>query len=311
VPFRWTKPSLRGAIGLALLAQVSVNSGSGFAVRAFEVAGPAAMVLLRNGLGAIILLAVIRPRLRGVPRRAWAAVGCYGLALVVMNSFFYEAIGRLPVGPAVTVEMTGPLVLSVILSRRLRGWLWAAMAAGGVALISGFDVAQMNLAGTGLALCAGAAWACYILCARWVGKAFSSADGLALGMAVSALLAVPRGVVDLAVRPWTPAILGWGVLVALLATAIPYGMEMLALRGMPAAVFSVMTSVAPATAALAGWVIAGQSLTGWVLGGMALVAAASAGAALTERGDRRRARAQAAAAVVAEVADAGQDGDVG
>ncbi|MDR1798831.1 MAG: hypothetical protein LBR19_02960, partial [Bifidobacteriaceae bacterium] len=90
----------RLAIGLALLAQLSVNSGSGFAVRGFEVAGPAAMVLLRNGFGALILLAVIRPQVRGLTRRAWQAVGLYGLSLVVMNSFFYEAIGRLAVGPA-------------------------------------------------------------------------------------------------------------------------------------------------------------------------------------------------------------------
>jgi inner membrane transporter RhtA len=178
--------------------------------------------------------------------------------------------------------MMGPLVLSVILSKRWQGWLWAALAAGGVALISGVDVQDMNLVGTALALAAGAAWACYILCTRWVGASFKSADGLALGMAVSALLAVPRGVADLAGRPWTPAILGWGLLVACLATAIPYGLEMAALRSLPAAVFAVMTSVAPATAALAGWLIAGQALTGWVVGGMALVAAASAGAALSE-----------------------------
>ncbi|MDR2378339.1 MAG: hypothetical protein LBD70_02775, partial [Bifidobacteriaceae bacterium] len=124
--------SLKAALALAVAAQLAVNAASGFAVEAFAVAGPASMVLFRNGLSALALVALVRPRLAGLSREAWFAACGYGLALVVMNSFFYEAIELIAVGPAVTIEMLGPLALSVILVRRLRAWLWAALALAGV-----------------------------------------------------------------------------------------------------------------------------------------------------------------------------------
>ncbi|MDR1186159.1 MAG: hypothetical protein LBK95_01675, partial [Bifidobacteriaceae bacterium] len=205
--------SLRLALTLAIAAQLSVNASSGFAVRAFELTGPAAMVLFRNGLSALVLMAALRPRLRGRSRQEWAAAVAYGLAMVVMNSFFYEGIELLPVGPAVTIEMLGPLVLSVVLARRWRAWLWAALALAGVAMLSGLDFGGTQVAGTVFILMAGAAWAGYILCARWVGRVFKGGDGLALGMTIAALVAVPRGLPDLVSRPVTLEVLGWGALV--------------------------------------------------------------------------------------------------
>ncbi|MDR0366176.1 MAG: EamA family transporter, partial [Bifidobacteriaceae bacterium] len=279
--------SFQAAVVLALAAQLSVNAGSGFAVRAFEVTGPAAMVLLRNGIAAVVVLALIRPKLNQVTRRGWMAVGAYGLALAGMNSLFYEAIDLIPVGPAVTIEMLGPLALSVVLARQARAWLWAGTALVGVLMLSGFDLGGVNLVGAGLVLAAGACWAAYILAARWVGREFASADGLALGFAVAGLLSVPRGIGPLVDSGWSWQVAGWGLLVAMLGTLVPYWLEMWSLRGMPASVFGVMTAVAPASAALFGWLIAGQGMTWWIVGGMAMVTAASAGASLTRSPGQR------------------------
>jgi inner membrane transporter RhtA len=271
---------------LAVAAQLSVNAGSGFAVNAFALASPAAMVVFRTGLSALVLMAVLRPRLRGLTGEAWAAATAYGLSMVVMNSFFYEAIDLIPVGPAVTIEMLGPLALSVILARRWRAWLWAVLALAGVATLSGLSLSGINPLGTVYILIAGAAWASYIVCARWVGRAFGSGQGpmvgLTLGLAVAAVASLPRGLPDLIAPPVSLEALGWGAVIALLATLVPYGLEMIALRGMSAATFGVTTALAPASAALFGWVIAGQSLGWWAVAGMALVTIASAGAASDE-----------------------------
>ncbi|MDR2567184.1 MAG: EamA family transporter [Bifidobacteriaceae bacterium] len=273
---------LKAALILAVAAQLSVNAGSGFAVRAFDLASPAAMVVFRNGLSALVLLVVFRPRLRGISREGWRATIAYGLSMVVMNSFFYEAIDLIPVGPAVTMEMLGPLALSVVLVRRWRAWLWAALALAGVATLSGFSLAGVNVLGTVFILIAGAAWACYILAARWVGRCWPSGDGLAIGLAVAALASLPRGLPDLIAPAVTLEAVGWGALVALLGTLVPYGLEMVALRGMSAATFGVTSALAPASAALFGWMIAGQGMDWWAAGGMVLVMAASAGAARDE-----------------------------
>jgi inner membrane transporter RhtA len=278
---------LRLALVLAVVAQLAVNAGSGFAVRAFELAGPAALVALRNGLSALVWLALARPRLRGLTGRAWAGAISYGLALAVMNSFFYQGIELIPVGPAVTMEMLGPLTLSVVLARGWRAWLWAGLALVGVAMLSGFDFAGADRLGVGLILAAGAAWAGYILAARWVGRLFADSQGLAIGLMVAALASLPRGLPALASRPLSWQVLGWGALVAATGTLIPYALEMVALRGLAAATFGVTTALAPASAAVFGWLIAGQTL-GWAAaGGVALVTAAAAGAALDESRGRR------------------------
>jgi inner membrane transporter RhtA len=275
--------AFRHAVVFAVGAQFCVNLGSGLAVNAFAVVGPAGIVLLRNGIPAALLLIWARPRLRGLTRRAWAALVAYGLMLAAMNSVFYEALEVMPMGEAVTIEMLGPLTLAVALVRRWRAWLWAALALGGVCLLSGFDPATLGARGTLLALAAGAFWATYIVATRQVGREFGGgrgmARGLALGMAVSTVACLPRGVAALAAAPFTWEVVGWGTAVAVSASLIPYAMEMAALRGMSAATFGVMTALAPGSAALIGWLVAGQTLTWWAVGGMALVTVASAGAA--------------------------------
>lgn len=267
-----------GAVGLVLGGALSVQFGSAVAALLFPRTGVAGAVTLRLTIGALLMLAVCRPRLRGHGRGDWAAVVAFGLALAGMNSIFYQAIERIPLGPAVTLEVLGPLALSVVTARRLAAWCWAGLALAGVALLGqgGFD--RLDPVGAALALAAGALWAAYIVCSARVGGRFPRADGLALALAVAALVTLPIGLVGSGGRLWHPAVLGLGTGLALLASVLPYTLELLALRRLPTATFAVLMSLGPAIAALAGWLVLGQALHPVEVVAIALVIAASIGA---------------------------------
>ncbi|NES29979.1 EamA family transporter [Micromonospora terminaliae] len=267
-----------GAVGLVLGGALSVQFGSAVAALLFPRTGVAGAVTLRLTIGALLMLAVCRPRLRGHGRGDWAAVVAFGLALAGMNSIFYQAIERIPLGPAVTLEVLGPLALSVVTARRLAAWCWAGLALAGVALLGqgGFD--RLDPVGAALALAAGALWAAYIVCSARVGGRFPRADGLALALAVAALITLPVGLVGSGGRLWHPAVLGLGTGLALLASVLPYTLELLALRRLPTATFAVLMSLGPAIAALAGWLVLGQALHPVEVLAIALVIAASIGA---------------------------------
>lgn len=249
-----------GAVGLVLGGALSVHFGSAVAALLFPRAGVAGTVTLRLAIGALLMLLVCRPRLRGYGRGDWASVVLFGLALAGMNSVFYQAIERIPLGPAVTLEVLGPLTLSVLTAHRWTAWCWAGLALAGVALLGqgGFD--RLNPVGAGLALGAGALWAAYIICSARVGGRFPRADGLALAMTVAALLTLPFGLADGGTRLWHPAVLALGAGLALLASVLPYTLELLALRRLATSTFAVLMSLGPALAALAGWLVLGQDL---------------------------------------------------
>ncbi|MEH0986109.1 EamA family transporter [Micromonospora sp. CPCC 205556] len=267
-----------GAVGLVLGGALSVNFGSAVAALLFPRAGVAGTVTLRLALGALLMLLVCRPRLRGHDRADWLAVVAFGLALAGMNSVFYQAIERIPLGPAVTLEVLGPLTLSVLSARRWTAWCWAALALAGVALLGqgGFD--RLNPVGAALALGAGALWAAYIVCSARVGGRFPRADGLALAMAVAALVTLPVGLLDAGARLWQPGVLALGAGLALLASVLPYTLELLALRRLATSTFAVLMSLGPALAALAGWLVLGQELHATEVLAIGLVIAASVGA---------------------------------
>ncbi|MEV0726742.1 EamA family transporter [Micromonospora purpureochromogenes] len=267
-----------GAVGLVLGGALSVHFGSAVAALLFPRAGVAGTVTLRLAIGALLMLLVCRPRLRGYGRGDWASVVLFGLALAGMNSVFYQAIERIPLGPAVTLEVLGPLTLSVLTAHRWTAWCWAGLALAGVALLGqgGFD--RLNPVGAGLALGAGALWAAYIVCSARVGGRFPRADGLALAMTVAALLTLPFGLADAGTRLWHPAVLALGAGLALLASVLPYTLELLALRRLATSTFAVLMSLGPALAALAGWLVLGQDLHGAEVLAIALVVAASIGA---------------------------------
>ncbi len=275
-----------GGVGLVLAGALSVHSGSAVAASLFPRAGVWAVVALRLTVGAILLLAVCRPAVRGHRRADWALIATFGAALAAMNTVFYEAIGRIPLGTAVTLEVLGPLTLSVVAARRRTAWLWAGLALAGVALLGrgGFD--RLDPAGVLLALVAGALWASYIVLSARTGSRFPKADGLALAMGVAALLTLPLGIAGAGPALLDPAILGLGAAVAVLSSVLPYTLELFALRRLPTATFAVLMSLGPAIAACAGLVILGQAMTWTEALATALVIAASIGAVRTAPRDR-------------------------
>jgi inner membrane transporter RhtA len=265
-------------VGLVLGSACSVHSGAAVATLLFPRAGVGGVVALRLTLAAVLLLVLCRPRLRGYTRADWALIVGFGVVLATMNTVFYQAIERVPLGPAVTIEVLGPLTLSVIAARRAAGWMWALLALAGVALLGWSDLGQLDLIGVALCLTAGALWAGYILLSARTGGRFPKADGLALALAVAALVSLPVGVLTSGAVLLDPTTLGLGAAVAALSTMVPYTMELSALRRLPTATFSLLMSLGPAIAALAGFAILGQGLTVAQGGAIALVVIASAGA---------------------------------
>lgn len=268
---------------LVLGAIASVQLGSALAKLRFDRTGPIGMVLLRLAVGALVLLAVARPRLRGRDRRQLLLVLAFGAVLAGMNSSFYAAIGRIPIGVAVTVEFAGPLAVAVAGSRRLLDGVWVALAAAGVVLLTRDGGGALDPVGLGLAGLAGLGWACYILLSQRLGRSFPGVDGLALATAVAAVLVAPAGIVRAggALADWQVLIVGVGV--GLLSAAIPYSLEIEALRRLPTRVFGVLMSLEPAVGALAGLVVLGEALRSREVLAIALVCVASAGAAWAGR----------------------------
>ena len=177
-----------------------------------------------------------------------------------MNLAFYEALDRIPLGIAVTIEFVGPLGVAVAGSRRPLDLAWVVLAAAGILLLSDFGSADLDALGVALALLAGGFWAAYILLSVRVGNAFPGATGLALAMVAATAMLAPVGVADAGARLLVPGVLVAAAAVAILSSAIPYTLEMEALRRMPAGVFGVMMSIEPAVAALAGFIVLDEGL---------------------------------------------------
>lgn len=262
--------------------------GASLAYLLFDDVGPLGMVMLRLVFSAIVLLLIARPRLRGHSASAWRGVLWLGSVLALMNGLFYLALERLPLGITVTIEVLGPLVLSVVASRRRSAWVWAGLALVGVIALGGGGWDRLDFVGVLFALGAAATWAFYILASARVGAAFPKLDGLALAMAFGAIVALPFGVADAGGALLRPEILAIGAAVAILSSTIPYALELIALRRLQASAFAILMSLAPATAALAGFLLLGQHLAWLEVVGIALVIAASIGAV---RGAGRAARA--------------------
>ncbi|MFI7093510.1 EamA family transporter [Streptomyces lydicus] len=266
------------SVALVIGGIVSLQFGSSVAVLLFPRAGALGVVTLRLVVASLVLLVVCRPRVRGYTRGDWATVLAFGVALAGMNSLFYQAIDRIPLGAAVTLEFLGPLILSVATSRRRLSLLWAALALGGVVLLGREGLDGLNPAGAAFALAAGGLWAAYILLSARTGQRFPQADGLALAMTVAALLSLPLGIAGAGSALIDPVTVGLGAAVAMMSSVLPYTLELLALRKLPASGFAVMMSLEPAAAATAGFLVLHQAL-GWAeVLAIGLVVVASVGA---------------------------------
>jgi inner membrane transporter RhtA len=262
------------AVGMVVAAAVSPQVGAAFAVTLFDELGPAGAAFLRLAFAAIILWAIWRPRLTGDLRLA----GAFGVALGLMNWSFYESIDRIPLGVAVTIEFAGPLLVAVIGSRRPLDGVWIALAAAGIFVLVDPGGGALDAAGVGFALAAAVCWASYIYLSKRTGAAFEGGSGLALAMAVGAVIVLPAGVIQAEGALAQPDLLGAALVVALASSVLPYSLELEALRRLPEAVFGVLMSLDPAVAALAGYVMLDQDLGARELVAIAMVIVASAGA---------------------------------
>lgn len=271
------------APGLVLLGIVSVQLGSALAKNLFSEVGSFGAVALRLFFAAAVLMLLWRPSVR-MDRRTWTVVLGYGVVLGLMNLCFYLALARIPLGIAVTIEFLGPVAVAVAGSRRWLDAFWAVLAAGGVVLLmeGGGD---LDPVGIGFALAAGVCWGLYILVGAALGRHTTEGNGLAPGMVVAALVAVPIGVADSGAALIQPWVLAAGLGVALLSSVIPYSLDLEALRRMPARVFGILMSLEPAMAALIGLVVLRESLqvSQWIA--VLCVVVASAGATRGARPD--------------------------
>ncbi len=263
--------------GLILLGIVSVQLGAALAKHLFGVLPPASVVAVRLAAAAAVLVAATRPRLRGHRWSDLLLVALFGLTLAVMNSAIYQSMARIPLGVAVTVEFLGPLGVAVAGSRRVRDVVWVLLAGGGVLLLARGG-AGVDAAGVAWAVLAAAAWAGYIVLTAATGRRFPGSSGLAVAMCVGAVLALPLGVAQGGGALLRPELLALGAGVGLASSAIPYALEMEALRRMPARVFGILMSVEPAVAALVGLVVLGEVLVvrQWIAIGCVIVASTGA-----------------------------------
>jgi inner membrane transporter RhtA len=268
---------------LVVLAAISVQGGAAIAKSLFPQLGPPGVVFLRLLFGSVALWAVARPRLRGRGRAELVPVLLLGLTLAAMNDTFYEGIDRVPLGIGVTVEFIGPLGLAVVSSHRRLDLLWIALAAVGIVLLSGGAGGHVDTLGIGLCALAGLFWATYIVLGTRVGKSWTGASGLAVSMAVAAVVAAPWGIASGAGGFGDAGNLAQGAAVGLLCSALPWSLEIEAMRRLPTHVFGVLMSFEPAVAAVSGWIALGERLHAAELVAMALVVVASAGAARDAR----------------------------
>lgn len=266
---------------LVLAGIVSVQVGAALARQLFPIAGAVGVVTLRLVFSAAILLVAWRPSPR-MAGRTWLYVGLFGLVLATMNMSFYQAINRIPLGVAVTIEFLGPLAVALAGSRRWRDGLWALLAGGGVVLLTDGG-GRVSVVGVLFALAAAACWACYILLSAKVGEHTTGGGGLALSSAIGGLLVLPFGIATAGTQLVQPVVLAAGVGVALLSSVVPYSAELEALRRMSPRVFGVLMSMEPAVAALCGLVVLGQGLhpAQWIA--VCLVVGASVGATRSDR----------------------------
>jgi inner membrane transporter RhtA len=266
-----------------LLSIISVQGGAAIAKGIFPVLGAAATASLRIVLSAVILILFNRPQIKNLSFKQWKYVALYGLTLGAMNLIFYMALARIPLGLGVTLEFIGPLVLALVGSKRFLDFIWILLAAFGIVLIAPWSNNGLDLVGVLLALAAGGFWAGYIVMGGRISKIMDGGQAVSLGMIFASALVLPFAIADGLFSNLKPAMLLAGFALALLSSAIPFTLEINALRKLPAKTFSVLMSLEPAAAALSGLIFLHEylSVPQWLA--VVLVVIASAGATLTKQ----------------------------
>ena len=261
---------------------VSTQIGASFAKGLFPLVGAAGATTLRLTLAAIVLVALFRPWRHKLDARQRRAVLMYGGVIGVMNLFFYAALASIPLGVAVALEFTGPLAVALFGSRKPLDFFWIALAVLGLAALLplGQGSGEIGIGGVLLALAAGACWAGYIIFGQRAGTG-GGPHITALGLSIGAVIAMPFGIATAGTRLLDPAILPVALGVALLSSAIPYALDMIALPRIPSRLFGILMSGQPALGALMGLLILHETLTLWQVCGITAIILASLGATVT------------------------------
>jgi inner membrane transporter RhtA len=263
-----------------LLSIISVQDGASFAKFIFPLLGSTGTCALRVCLAAALLFGINRPRFLALSGREWLYSALYGISLGCMNLLYYQAIRRIPLGIAVSVEFIGPLLLALLQSRSLLDFAWAAIAGTGILLIVPWQNNGIDHIGILVALVAGIFWACYIFWGGKLSRFMAGKDAVTLGMCIAGALVLPFGIASGELGSLSPKLLLLGLGVAVFSSALPYSLEFVALKRLPAKTFSILLSLEPAFGALAGLVFLGEILVLKQWGAIACVVLASLGAAV-------------------------------
>ncbi|MGA4509471.1 threonine/homoserine exporter RhtA [Enterobacter hormaechei] len=278
------KSSVWMPVAVILIAMMSIQSGASLAKSLFPLVGAPGVTALRIALGTLILVVIFKPWRLRFKKEQRLPLLFYGLALGGINYMFYLSIQTIPLGIAVALEFTGPLAVALFSSRRPVDFIWVILAVLGLwfLLPLGQSVSQIDLTGAALALGAGACWAVYILTGQRAGEEHGPAT-VALGSLIAAVIFVPIGMAQATDSIWQWSILPVGLAVAILSTALPYSLEMIALTRLPTRIFGTLMSMEPALAAISGMIFLGETLTLVQTLALCSIIAASMGSTLTMR----------------------------
>ena len=278
------KSSVWMPVAVILIAMLSIQSGASLAKSLFPLVGAPGVTALRIALGTLILVVIFKPWRLRFKKEQRLPLLLYGLALGAMNYMFYLSIQTIPLGIAVALEFTGPLAVALFSSRRPVDFIWVVLAVLGLwfLLPLGQDVSHIDLTGAALALGAGACWAVYILTGQRAGEEHGPAT-VALGSLIAAIVFVPIGMAQATDSIWQWSVMPIGLAVAILSTALPYSLEMIALTRLPTRIFGTLMSMEPALAAVSGMVFLGETLTLTQTLALCSIIAASMGSTLTLR----------------------------
>lgn len=271
-------------VAVILIAMMSIQSGASLAKSLFPIVGSPGVTALRIALGTLILVVIFKPWRLRFKKEQRLPLLYYGLSLGAMNYMFYLSIQTIPLGIAVALEFTGPLAVALFSSRRPVDFIWVVLAVLGLwfLLPLGQSVSQIDLTGAALALGAGACWAIYILSGQRAGEEHGPAT-VALGSLIAAIIFVPLGMAQATESIWQWSVMPIGLAVAILSTALPYSLEMIALTRLPTRIFGTLMSMEPALAAISGMIFLGETLTFTQTLALCSIIAASMGSTLTMR----------------------------
>jgi inner membrane transporter RhtA len=273
---------------LLLIAMISIQAGASLAKTLFLSVGAPGAVALRTALATLVLGVVLRPWRARLTPASWPSLAVYGVSLGVMNFLYYMALRTVPLGIAVALEFTGPLAVAVLSSRRPLDFVWIALAAAGLSLLLpiGHTRAAIDPTGALFALGAGACWALYIVFGQRAGAAYG-AQAVALGSIIASVIVVPIGIAGAGSTLFSAAVLPYGLAIALLSTALPYTLEMMALTRLPARTFGILMSIEPVFGALIGWVMLHELLAAVQWAAIAMIIVASIGTTWTAAATRQ------------------------